>query len=61
MARVRTIPKAVQEIRAQDPNTFITETLLRRWIAQGIIKKIECGYRYALIDLDQIEKFLEEG
>ena len=58
MARVRTIPKAVAEIKAKDPNTFITETMLRRLIAQGLVPEIECGYRYGLIDLDKLEEFL---
>lgn len=58
MPRVRTIPKAVAEIQAADPNTFITEPLMRRWIADGYVKIIPGCRAYKLIDLDQVEEFL---
>lgn len=60
MARIRTLPKAVQEIKAQDPNTYINVRLLRRWVKEGLIKPIQgCG-TYQLIDLDKLEAFMED-
>ncbi len=38
MPRVRTVPKAVAEIRQNDPNTFITVAIMRRWIKEGYVK-----------------------
>ncbi len=59
MVRVRTIPKAVKEIRAKDPGSYINERLLRRWIKDGIIKPINGSYTYTLINLDELERLLE--
>lgn len=59
MVRVRTIPKAVKEIRAKDPGSYINERLLRRWIQDGIIKPINGSYTYTLINLDELERLLE--
>lgn len=61
MPRVRTVPKAAAEIRAADPNTFITESLLRRWIADGYVKLVPGCRTYKLVDLDQIETFIAEN
>lgn len=36
MPRIRTVPKAVAEIQQNDPNTFITVAIMRRWIKQGL-------------------------
>ena len=61
MARIRTLPKAVQEIKAQDPNTYINVRLLRKWVKGGLVKPIQgCG-TYQLIDLDKLEAFLSGG
>lgn len=59
--RVRTVPKAVKEIKAADPNSFVNEKMLREFIKAGYIKRIECGYKYFLVDLDELERFLEGG
>ena len=58
MVRVRTIPKAVKEIKAKDPGSYINERLLRRWIKDGIIKPINGSYTYTLINLDELERLL---
>lgn len=58
MPRIRTLPKAVQEIKAKDPDSYISVTLLRKWVKQGYIKPIPGSGTYALIDLDKLESFI---
>ena len=50
-ARMRTIPKAYQEIQALDPNTSLTLRALRRMVSCGEIPVIQVAskknvYRY---------------
>ena len=59
MARIRSIPKAVKEIRDKDPNTYISERVLRRWVKQGLVPTIPDGGTFALIDMDRLEAFME--
>lgn len=61
MPRVRTVPKAVAEIRQNDPETFITTAIMRRWIKEGYVKVIPGCRSYQLVDLDQIEEFIESA
>lgn len=61
MARIRTLPKAVKEIKEKDPNSYINVPLLRRLVKQGVIKTIQTGGKHALIDLDNLEDFLVGG
>ena len=58
MVRIRTIPKAVAEIKAQDPGSYINERLLRRWLKDGTIKPVNGSYTYTLVNLDDLERFL---
>lgn len=58
MVRIRTIPKAVAEIKAQDPGCYINERLLRRWLKDGTIKPVKGSYAYTLVNLDELERFL---
>lgn len=58
MPRIRTIPKAVKEIQAKDPDTYITVARLRKWVKEGRIPTVPDNGTFALIDLDQLEKFL---
>jgi len=58
MVRIRTIPKAVAEIKAQDPGSYINERLLRRWVKDGTIKPVNGCYTYTLVNLDELERFL---
>lgn len=60
MVRIRTIPKAVAEIKAQDPGTCINERLLRRWVKDGTIKPVNGSYTFTLINLDELERFLSD-
>ena len=60
MVRIRTIPKAVEEIKAQDPGSYINERLLRRWVKDGTIKPVKGSYAYTLVNLDELERFLAD-
>lgn len=60
MVRIRTIPKAVAEIKAQDPGSYINERLLRRWLKDGTIKPVKGSYAYTLVNLDELERFLSD-
>lgn len=60
MVRIRTIPKAVAEIKAQDPGSYINERLLRRWLKDGTIKPVNGSYTYTLVNLDELERFLAD-
>lgn len=61
MVRIRTIPKAVAEIKAQDPGSYINERLLRRWLKDGRIRPVKGSYAYTLVNLDELERFLADG
>lgn len=53
LPRLRTISRAYAHLKEQDPETDITEQLLRRLVADG---EIPCVYqgRKALIDIDTL-------
>lgn len=57
MARIRTIPKAVQEIQEKDPGSAVTYTTLRRWVHEGRIKTFDGG-KCKLVDLDEVERLV---
>ena len=58
MVRIRTIPKAVAEDKAQEPGSYINERLVRRWVRDGTIKPVKGSYTYTLVNLDELERFL---
>ena len=57
MARIRTMPKAVKELREADPNTVVTYTRLRRWVKEGKIRSFDGG-KSPLVDLDDVERLV---
>lgn len=57
MARIRTLPKAVEEIRAKDPNTCINYGALRRWVKEGKIRSFDGG-KCKMVDLDEVEQLV---
>lgn len=59
--RVRTIPKAVAEIKAKDPDTEINAFMLRHWVKTGAFPSIPCPGTKVLINLDELEAFLSGG
>ncbi len=57
MARIRTLPKAVEEIKEKDPGTSVTYWALRRWVQAGKIKSFDGG-KCRLVDLDEVERMV---
>ena len=57
MARIRTIPKAVEEIKEKDPGTSVSLTALRRWVKEGKIRHFDGG-KSPLVDLDEVERMV---
>lgn len=55
--RIRTIPTAVKEIKASDPNTSITEYFVRQLVVDGVIPSVKAGTKF-LIDLDVLQDYL---
>lgn len=53
MGRYRSISGAIAQIKADDSETAITESLLRRMIREGYIPSVKSGCKY-LVDLDDI-------
>lgn len=60
MIRVRTIPEAVRELKAEDPRTPITEWAIRQLVKQGKLPRIQIGNK-ALINMDILEQFLSDN
>lgn len=57
MATMRTIPQAVKEFQAKDPNTPVGRTTLRRWVKQGFVKSVSTG-KFPLVNMESLEAFL---
>ena len=60
MPRMRTLPKALEELRKEDPGTSVTITQMRRWAKSGKIVTVKAGKNF-LCDLDSLETFLSGG
>lgn len=60
MARIRTLPKAVEECKAKDPHTCVTLNALRQWVRQGLVPSTKAGKNF-LVDMDKLEAFLSNG
>lgn len=58
--RMRTLPKAVEEIRAADPDTQFTLATLRKLVKRGAVNTVALG-NYSLVDLDQLIEVLQSG
>ncbi len=59
LPRVRTIPEAVAELRAEDPQTAVTPYFVRQAIASGRLPAIKAG-RKILVSLDALSDFLSQ-
>lgn len=57
MAKMRSIPKAVEEIREKDPETCISVCVLRRWVKEKKIPSVKTGKNY-LVNMDSLEEFM---
>ena len=51
MTRMRTVPKAYEEIKALDPNTDLTLRALRRMVKSGKIPSVQIASK-TLVNLD---------
>ena len=51
LPRMRTLAKAIEEIKAEDPNTALTQNQLRVLVKSGAIPSVHAG-RHTLINLD---------
>ena len=58
--KVRKIKNSLEEIKAEDPNTCLTEYAIRQMVANGEISHIKRG-RKILIDLDELKEYLSVG
>ena len=57
MAKIRTLPKAVEACREKDPDSCTTLNALRQWVKMGLVHSTKAGKNY-LVDLDELESFL---
>lgn len=57
MVRVRSISEACQMLKADDPDSRITASMLRRWVADGTIPCIRVG-RKILLNYDTVISYL---
>lgn len=58
--RMRGIKQAINELKATDPNTALTEHALRRLILSGALPSVRCGTKY-LINMDNLSTYLNGG
>lgn len=56
--QMRTIDQCAAYIKAQDPETALTKTAIRRMVIAGEIPSVRAGQKY-LIALENLEKYLE--
>lgn len=57
MLRMRTIPEAAAELKANDPRTAVTPYAIRQMVLSGTIPCIYAGKK-RLINMDILERFL---
>lgn len=57
LPRMRTLAKAIEEIKAEDPNTALTQNQLRVLVKSGAIPSVHAG-RHTLINLDLLIAYL---
>lgn len=54
--RMRGIEEGFKEIKANDPDTALTKTALRRLVITGQIPSVKIGTKY-LIDMDVVDQY----
>ncbi len=55
--KMRTLPKAFEELKAIDPQTDVTPYMLRQLVLQGKIPSVKAGRKF-LLNLDVLFDFL---
>lgn len=58
--RMRGIRQAIEELRAADTDTALTEHALRRLILSGELPSVRCGTKY-LVNMDVLTEYLYNG
>lgn len=58
MATLRTIPQAVAEYKARDPQTILTETRLRRMVKRGDIPHKKFGKAF-VISMESLDQYFD--
>lgn len=58
--KARKIKTSLEEIKAEAPNTCLTEYAIRQIVKNGEISHIRRG-RKILIDLDELKEYLSNG
>lgn len=58
MVRMRSLPKAAEELKKKDPGTDVSYWILRRWVKEGKLPSVKTGKNY-LIDMNALEAYLE--
>ena len=59
MDRLRTIDKAIDELKASDPECALTEWALRRLVKEGEIPAVMIGSKQ-LVSIEAIESYFTE-
>ncbi len=60
MAKIRTLPKAVEEYKKKDPDSCVTLYALRQWVKLGLVSSTRAGKNF-LVNMDELEAFLSGG
>lgn len=60
MQRMRTIKQTIEYIRAEDPETALTESALKRLVSSGAIPSVKVG-RKRLLSLDVLSEVLKSA
>lgn len=58
--KIRKIKVLIEEVKAEDPNTCLTEYAVRQMVSKGEISHIRRG-RKILVDLDELKEYLSNG
>lgn len=57
--RLRSVRQAIAQIKESDPGTSLTETILRKMVADGDLPAIKFKSKF-LIDMDTLESILKD-
>ena len=56
--KMRTIAQAAEYVRAQDPDTALTKTAIRRLVVTGKLPSVRVGQKY-LVALENLDAYLK--
>lgn len=58
-ARMRFVQQALAELKAEDPNTNVTEHYLRQLVKSGAVPTVTVGRNRKLLNYDKLLEYLE--